>query len=74
MENFKISTAELLNVLAAMIVAADAYTAEANRTSLADVRRTLTRRAETTRIMASNLRNRALSDLDFARKYRKTVT
>lgn len=66
MENFEISTAELLNVLVAMEVAADAYQAEANRTGLADIKRTLVKRAEKTRIIASALRNRALDNPEFA--------
>ena len=73
MENHEISTAEMLCVLAAMEIAADTYEAEANRTSLAALRRNLTKRAERTRIIASNLRNRALDNPDFAREYQKAA-
>lgn len=69
MNNHEITTAELLNVLAAMEIAADAFEAEANRTTLADVQRTLTRRAKRTRAIASNIKNRALADSDFAREF-----
>lgn len=70
MKNFEMSSAELLAVLSAMNIAADAYGAEANRTNLADIRRTLIRRADRTRAIASNLKNRALFDSNFAREYR----
>ena len=66
MENLNITTAELLVILAAMEIAADTYAAESNRTPLSDVRRTLKRRAERTRAIASNIKNRALSNSDFA--------
>lgn len=71
MENFNISTAELLSVLAAMNVAADAYETESNRTTLGDIRRTLSRRAKNTRAIASNLKNRALnSGPEFCKEWR----
>jgi hypothetical protein len=67
MEYFEMSSAEMLNVLAAMEVAADVYQAEANRTGLADVKRTLKKRAEVTRVIAGSLRRRALDNPEFAR-------
>jgi hypothetical protein len=71
MENFSISTAELLVVLSAMETAANAYGAEANRTTLSDIRRTLKRRADRTRAIAGSLKNRAVRDnTEFARAYR----
>lgn len=69
MNNLEISTAELLAILAAMETAAEVYGAEANRTPLQDMRRTLNRRADRTRAIASNIRNRAFDNPDFCREY-----
>ena len=70
MKNFEISTAELLAVLSALEIAANAYQAEANRTNLADIRKMLGRRIVRTHAIASSLKNRALNDSEFARAYR----
>lgn len=73
MKNLEISTAELLNILAAMETAAHTYDAEANRTPLADIKRTLRTRARKTHVIASNLKNRALANVDFARQCRNAA-
>ena len=73
MNNLEISTAELLVILSAMNVAADSYEMESNRTPLPDIHRTLTRRAKRTRAIASNIKNRALADSEFAQAYRAAI-
>ena len=56
----EISTLELLLILAALETAATEYESEANRTSLADIRRTLLDRAEKTRGFMVVLKARAV--------------
>ncbi len=69
MESHELSTLELLAVLTAMETAADVYETESNRTTLADVRRTLSRRAKNTRAIASNIKKRALENAEFAKQF-----
>jgi len=55
MAKIEISTAERLQIILALEVAADCYDMEINRTSLRDLKRGLVKRSQVTRVIRSRL-------------------